>query len=140
VAFPSSTPLDEAVAYLAANHSAQGQRLYPVLDADESLAGVLTRKRLQELAAGEVGPLGGFVRTDPVVAYADEPLRLVVYRMASTGCTRMPVLADTQSRRLVGIISLQELLRARARSLAEERDRERVIRIRLPFGVLEPRA
>jgi hypothetical protein len=32
------------------------------------------------------------------------------------------------------MVSLQDLLRARVRNLSEERDRERVIRIRLPFG------
>ncbi len=29
--------------------------------------------------------------TKPVVAYPDEPLRAVVYRMAETGFTRLPV-------------------------------------------------
>ena len=28
---------------------------------------------------------------DPVVAYPDEPLRVVVFRMAEKGITRMPV-------------------------------------------------
>jgi CBS domain-containing protein len=44
----------------------------------------------------------------------------------------MPVL-DPDGR-LVGMVSLQDLLSARARNLSEERDRERVIRIRLPFS------
>jgi CBS domain containing-hemolysin-like protein len=54
--------------------------------------------------------------------------------MASSGFTRMPVLDPVENRRLVGMVSLQDLLRARARNLSEERDRERVIRIRLPFS------
>jgi len=68
------------------------------------------------------------------VAYADEPLRVVVYRMAETGLTRFPVLESQNSRALVGMISLDDLLRARGRALEEERRRERVLRIRLPFG------
>jgi CBS domain containing-hemolysin-like protein len=53
--------------------------------------------------------------------------------MASSGFTRMPVL-DPGENKLVGMVSLQDLLHARARNLSEERDRERVIRIRLPFS------
>jgi CBS domain-containing protein len=73
-----------------------------------------------------------------VVAYANEPLRVVVYRMAETGFTRLPVLDGQHSRKLVGMISLHDLLRARTRSLEEERHRERVLRIRLPFGARGP--
>jgi CBS domain-containing protein len=54
--------------------------------------------------------------------------------MASSGFTRMPVL-DSDGK-LAGMVSLQDLLGARTRNLSEERDRERVIRIRLPFGSL----
>ncbi len=63
-------------------------------------------------------------RPAPVVAYADEPLRAAVYRMAETGYTRMPVVQDGK---VAGMISLQDMLRARARSLTEERERERVL-------------
>jgi predicted transcriptional regulator len=69
-----------------------------------------------------------------VTAFPDEPLRLVVYRMAETGLTRMPVVARDNPRKVLGMISLADLLRARTRDLEEERRRERVLRLRLPFG------
>ena len=72
-------------------------------------------------------------KQDPVVAYADEPLRLVVYRMAETGRTRMPVVEREDTGTLVGMVSLNDLLRARTRTLEEERRRERVLRVRVPF-------
>ncbi len=135
-AFDESTTLSQAAAHLRPDHSPRGQHLYPVLDSEERLAGVITRKRLRELAAEQKHecPLGAFVGTNPVAAYAHEPLRVVVYRMASTGFTRMPVLNSPGERTLVGMVSLEDLLQARTRSLSEERDRERVLRIRLPFG------
>jgi CBS domain-containing protein len=71
---------------------------------------------------------------DMVVAFADEPLRVVVHRMAESGFTRLPVLDPQSDRKLVGIVSLDGLLRARLQNLTEERARERVLRIRLPFG------
>jgi chloride channel protein, CIC family len=74
------------------------------------------------------------VHKDPVTAYPDEPLRVVVNRMADTGLTRFPVIDNEPSRKLVGIISLEDLLHARVRNLEEERRRERVLRVHLPFG------
>jgi chloride channel protein, CIC family len=68
----------------------------------------------------------------PIVAYDDEPLRMVVYRMAETGFTRLPVVR--RDGRLLGVIALTDLLVARTRILEAERRRERVLgrRVRLP--------
>ena len=68
------------------------------------------------------------------MAYDDEPLRVVVNRMAETGYTRFPVLERGDGRQLVGMVGLHDLLHARTRALHEERKRERVLRIHLPFG------
>jgi CBS domain-containing protein len=107
-----------------------------VLDEQDKVVGVITRKDLRRLIAekGDGREIGAFVRDQPSAAFADEPLRVVVNRMAASGCTRMPVL-DREGR-LAGMVSLQDLLSARTRNLSEERDRERVIRIRLPFDPL----
>lgn len=120
------------------------QHLYPVLDAQEQLVGVVTRRDLQELTSGIVDggngaddgngyKLADLVNPNPVVAYPDEPLRTVVYRMADTGFTRFPVVERDDPRKLVGIVSLNDLLKARARNLEEERQRERVLHLRLLF-------
>jgi chloride channel protein, CIC family len=116
--------------------SRRGQRLYPTVGPDGTLLGVVTRTDLQKLASND-GPgdqLADVTHKDPVVAYPDEPLRVVVYRMAETGRTRFPVIDDENSRKVVGIISLEDLLHARVRNLEEERRRERVLRIHLPFA------
>jgi chloride channel protein, CIC family len=68
-----------------------------------------------------------------VVAYPDEPLRAVVYRMAETGLTRLPVVAREDLLKVAGMVSLEDLLQARTHNLAEERTPDRVLRIRLPF-------
>jgi chloride channel protein, CIC family len=52
--------------------------------------------------------------------------------MAETGFTRLPVV-ESAGRELVGMISLRDLLLARVRNLHEERHRERVLEMRLPF-------
>ena len=59
-----------------------------------------------------------------VVAHPDEPLRVIVYRMAKTGLTELPVVSDGQP---VGWLTLHDLLAARARVLEAEQNRERVL-------------
>jgi CIC family chloride channel protein len=136
VAFPSGSTLEEARTILSANHGPRGQHLYPVLSEDRGLRGVITRNDLRKWL-DDPHPADetlAEVVTDPVVAYPDEPLRVVVYRMAETGLTRFPVVERGAEKKLAGMIGLQDLLSARTRNLSEERDRERVLRIRWPLS------
>jgi CBS domain containing-hemolysin-like protein len=70
-----------------------------------------------------------------VVAYPDEPLRMVVNRMAATGLTRFPVVRQNGGQELLGLIGLQDLLKARELSVVEEHHRERVLRLRVPSSL-----
>jgi chloride channel protein, CIC family len=79
------------------------------------------------------------MRRNPVVAHPDEPLRVVVYRMAETGLTRFPVVAG-KGRRLVGMVALTDLLTARVRILEAEQRRERILRLRLALPRRRKRA
>jgi CIC family chloride channel protein len=112
----------------------QGQHLYPVVSENRRLVGVMTRGDLERFAKGGMEP----VRKEPVVAYADEPLRAVVHRMSDSGLTRFPVVNNDRERKLTGMVALSDLLRARTRSLEEERHRERVLRIHLPLRAGKP--
>jgi H+/Cl- antiporter ClcA len=133
-AFGASGSAREAGKRIHTETARRGQMLYPVLSDDGSLAGVITRDGLQRATSDpdiQSRTLGELAERDPVTAEAGEPLRVVVHRMAETGLTRMPVL---ENGKLVGMVSLNDLLRARTRSLEEERRRERVLRLRIPFG------
>lgn len=132
LAFEGSGTLEDARKMLKNGHPSRGQHLYPVIDADRRLSGVTTRKDLAKSSEDRT-LMSDVARRDPVVAVADEPLRAAVYRMVETGYTRMPVVDSSEERRIVGMISLDDLLHARARNLSEERSRERVLHIRLPF-------
>ena len=141
-ALPASGSMEDMRTIFGSRDRPRGQRLYPVIDRDKRVCGVMTRQRMAELLADtnhNGARLAELAQPDPVVAFADEPLRVVVYRMAETGMTRMPVVEPGDSRKLVGMISLEDLLGARTRNLTEERTRERVLRIRLPFRGAAPR-
>jgi CIC family chloride channel protein len=136
VALPAAATIGALRDTLIREPAHRGQHLYPVVDSERRLQGVITRKQLRALTASADagGYLGDAVQT-PVTARPDEPLRAVVFRMAETGFTRMPVVDEGQ---LVGMVSLYDLLMARVRNLHEERTRERVLRLRLPFGRRDP--
>jgi CIC family chloride channel protein len=134
VALPADSTIADLADSLHDDRSPRRQSLYPVVDSDKKLVGVVPRHELRELVRHKNGhQLADVVRHDPQVAYPDEPLRVVVYRMAETGFTRFPVVERNRARKLVGIISLDDLLKARAHTLDAERRRERVLPLRLKF-------
>lgn len=132
VALPAEATVEELRGALVREPAQRGQHLYPVVDSARRVKGVVTRKQLRELVDSEHPSVSlGEVLRDPVVARPDEPLRNVVLRMAETGFTRLPVV-DALDGKLAGMVSLDDLLPARVRSLNEERQRERVLKLRLP--------
>jgi len=139
VALPAGAPYETLRHSLHGDRARGGQRLYPVIGERQELVGVVTRRDLQMLAdtrpADSGAPLVTILQTRPIVAYPDESLRMIVYRMAETGRTRLPVV-DREDRRVLGMIALTDLLKARALNLDAERRRERVLgaHITLPFG------
>jgi H+/Cl- antiporter ClcA len=124
----------EALSRMVKTEHRRSQRLLPIVDADGRLVGVLTRSDVRR--ALEEHPndcaavtLGQLARPNPVEAHPNEPLRIVVNRMADTGITRFPVVENSDSRKLLGIVALSDLLKARAHQLDEEYHRERVLSI-----------
>jgi CBS domain-containing protein len=138
VALPTAARLDALVRSLRVDPSKGPQRLYPIVDEATNVVGVVTRVDLQQHVASagtddDDARLADIIRDEPVVAYPDEPLRVVVQRMAETGLTRFPVVERGRERKLLGLIALDDLLKARALNLEAERRRERVLRVRIPF-------
>jgi chloride channel protein, CIC family len=141
VALPERFAAESLVSRIRPEALPRGQHLFPIVGDDRKLVGVITRQDLQRVSAASsaIAALAEHTR-EPVVAYLDEPLRVVEYRMAATGFTRMPVVERGAAATLVGMISLTDLLTARARNLEAERRRERIlpIRVRIPWRVGQP--
>jgi H+/Cl- antiporter ClcA len=80
----------------------------------------------REVAREAEEALGAEPDSRGIVVYADEPLRVVAYRMAETGVTRLPVISRQNGER-IGVIELSDLLTARSRILESEQRRERLL-------------
>jgi chloride channel protein, CIC family len=149
-ALPAATTVADLQRVLHSNKGARGQRLYPVLGEGTRLMGVVTRTDLKKLivqfesggdrAGNGNARLADIVAGDPIVAYLNEPLRFVVNRMAATGITRFPVVKNGSEPELLGMIGLRDLLKARELTVEEEHKKERVLRLRLPPGLVRRRA
>ncbi len=136
--FTGDVPAPDALRRADQDEKSHEQWTYPVVGTDDFLLGVVTLSTLrfrsrQASSSGARPPtLLGVMHGDPVTAFPDEPLRTVVYRMAKTGITRLPVVTPEFPRRVIGMISLTDLLKARAQHLEIEQRREQVLP--LPFS------
>jgi H+/Cl- antiporter ClcA len=125
VVLPAGASAAEVSALLA-SQTGRVELLYPLVDAEQSFAGVVTRHELERwVQRRAAGPVSQLARGPAVTAYADEPLGIVLNRMANTGCTRLPVLARDAPQRLTGMLTLAHTLKAKRRHLEDETRRER---------------
>jgi CBS domain-containing protein len=67
------------------------------------------------------------MKSDPLTASPHESLRVIANRMAECRLTRLPVVDPADPGRLLGLISLRDLLRARAQNMKDEVHFERTL-------------
>jgi len=130
--FPEAAPVGEVLRSPEISYW-QWQHLLPVLGPDGTLEGIFTSGDLHQwigqkdsIDTGKA--LRDMARRNVVSASPDEPLRAAVHRMAENGITRLPVV-EPGTQKFLGILSLDDLLKARSRHLEEERRREQVLRL-----------
>jgi len=109
--------------------TARRQMLYPVLDDNDRLLGVVTRTLLETAVHDGNGslPVVQLAITEPVVTHPDHTLRSVAVLMAGHEIDRMPVVDRHDPARVIGVVSLTHLLAGRLRDLQEARDTERIL-------------
>lgn len=114
---------------------------YPVVDGRGRLLGVITRSSLLEhwvTALLDGAPGARVLESSPIIAYdlVDRPAitatpadscRVAAERMARAGVKRLPVVDPDDPTRLVGLVTLGDLLKSRRRRLEEEDRRERFL-------------
>ena len=108
------------------------QRVFPLLDSQGRLTGMLTRAQMIEAAADSPEPLINFGTRTPLTASPTQTLRACASLMAESQLTCFPVVDARQQ--FEGVITINDLLLGRQQQAQRESTRERVLRLRWPFG------
>ena len=112
----------------------QTHRAYPAV-ADGAVAGMVDRAALERVRNDEGSRFSGARIVDvlrgsaPVVALPGETCRLVATRLAVHGLERLPVVADRESLRLIGIVSRSDLVKPSLAHFEDEHKKERFRRV-----------
>ena len=104
---------------------------FPIVDADDLLIGVLTRRDILTRTIDPGRRLAELVHRAPVVVFEHNTLRDAADQMVLEHVGRLPVVRRDDPRRVIGIISRSDLLAAHAPRLREARVARRVRSIRL---------
>ena len=110
------------------------QRIFPLVDSEGRMTGTLTRSQLIAAARKEdlSIPLAVDANRDPKTVSPVSTLRACAMSMAESKLTSYPVVSADG--KLLGVMTISDLLKGRSEEAHRERDRERVLRLRWPFG------
>jgi len=137
ITVPASLPVKDLLRdyFLgSAPHRHQG---YPVVAENGDLLGILTKSDLLDewlgmQAEGQEFDSGAVIAFDllrrlPITIFEDESCRTAAERMGQAHVGRLLVVSRQTPKRLVGVITRSDLLKAHARAAEEESTRERFI-------------
>ncbi|MBU1416845.1 MAG: chloride channel protein [Proteobacteria bacterium] len=90
---------------------------FPVLDNEKVLCGIVTLQDLEKkLSQSEINlrslKVEDVATLDPVTVFADEPIWTAIQKMAPRDLARLPVVARSSEKQLLGLISRSDILRA----------------------------
>ncbi len=110
------------------------QRLFPLVDSEGRMTGTLTRAQLIAAARKEdlSTPLAVDADRDPKTVSPVTTLRSCAMSMAESKLTSYPVVSADG--KLLGVMTITDLLKGRSEEAHRESDRERVLRLRWPFS------
>jgi CBS domain-containing protein len=117
---------DESIAHVRAWIATHAEKWahqgFPVVDDNDRLVGVVTRRDLLDgNGSAGVAAVRGAVKRAPVVVFDDSSLRDAADLMAREGVGRLPVVARDEPDRVIGILTRSDVIAAHTRRLEGER-------------------
>ena len=94
---------------------------YPVVDEQQRLLGVLTRRNIWAAEMPDTTPIRDLIQRAPIVVHQAHTLRDAADHMVEADVGRLIVVDDSDDRRIVGIVTRADLLAAHASRLHEAR-------------------
>ncbi|RDS79133.1 chloride channel protein [Dyella monticola] len=111
--------------WLASDGASTKHQGFPVLDADDQVLGVVTRRQLYDASLADAAKMRSLVHRAPLVVREDHTLREAADHMVESEVGRLVVVSMSSPHRMVGIITRGDLLAAHARRLREARQLSR---------------
>lgn len=110
------------------------QRLFPMVDDEGRLAGTLTRSQMVAAAHHGVADTTLLSRANcgPRLLSPFNTLRAAALEMAESKLTTFPVVSSDG--KLMGLLTIEDLLKGRSEQSQRESERQRVLRLRWPYG------
>jgi CBS domain-containing protein len=119
VTLEAGSRVDAVRIWLRERGPGTGHTGFPVLDAEGALLGVVTRSDVFDLALADDRRIESLVTREPAVIHEGATVRAAADRMILEGVGRLVVVAPTNERRVVAIITRSDLLGAHERRLDE---------------------
>jgi len=115
--------VEKVRAWMQRDATGSAHQGFPVVDADDRIVGVLTRRDLLEGAAA--GDVRGRVKRPPAVVFDDSSLRDAADHMARERVGRLPVVSRDDPERVIGMLSRSDIIESHVSRLqAEHVDRK----------------
>ena len=115
--------LEHVRTWMATHAEGSAHQGFPVVDDDDRLVGVVTRRDLLD-AGVTSGTVRGVLKRPAAVVYDDSSLRDAADHMVRENVGRLPVVARDEPDRVIGIVTRSDVIAAHARRLEGERLRE----------------
>ena len=112
--------LEHVRTWMATHAEAPAHQGFPVVDDDDRLVGVITRRDLSD-GSVTAATVRGVVKRPPAIVFDDSSLRDAVDHMVRENVGRLPVVARDQPDRVIGIVTRSDVIAAHARRLDGER-------------------
>lgn len=103
---------------------------FPVVDAQNRLCGIVTRRDLLDQSVAKDRLVHDIIKRPPLVVYADNSLREAEDHMVNENVGRLIVVSRESVGKIIGIVTRSDLLAAHMHRLAESHEITRSIRIR----------
>ncbi len=145
VAIPANLGVKRVLFDYFLGREGQVHQAYPVVDGDNKLLGVITRRNLLEdwvsMSLGKPDMDGpgkdliiafDLLHRQPISIFPWESCRTAAERMREAGVGRLPVVSPEEPKKMVGIVTRSDLMKSRARAAEAEGKRERFIVIGRP--------
>ena len=116
---PITLHKDRPVSELFAAFQETNLNGFPVMESDEDLYGMVTLSDMDKAFSGDhnhtnIGKMkiSEVASADVVTVHADEPVWAAIRKMSPKGLARLPVVSRTDNKKLLGLISRSDIMRA----------------------------